>query len=370
MEDNKIKILHIVTIMDVGGIETMLMNYLRKIDLKKFEFSFLVHRREAGFYDSELQDYGCKIYYLPAIKFINIKEYIKKCSAFFLNHSEFDIIHSHLDSLSFIPLYFAKKNGYTRLIAHSHCNNFDYNSKYFFRVIAKKLTQKTANNFIACSSEAGKYMFNNKKFFILKNGIDVNKFKFSKEKRDELRKKLNVEDKFVVGHIGRFNTVKNHVFLIDVFYELKKIEPKSVLLLIGVGPEQEIIKKKCIRLKLDRDVIFLNLITDTYNYLNVFDIFLLPSIYEGLGIVAIEAQCNGLPCLLSDKVAEEANLTNLVTRLSLEKNPNEWAKTCFDIFQNKERSYYFLEIKEQKYDINENVKKLEKFYFDLLKNKK
>lgn len=359
------RILHIVTIMNRAGLETMLMNYYRKIDRNKIQFDFLVHRSEEGDYDDEIKSLGGKIYYAPAINLKNIFLYNKIVKDFFTNHKEYKIVHSHIDALSCFPLKAAKSAGIPIRIAHSHNNNFNKDAKYFFRLICKKRIKFYATDYFGCSKEAINFMFGNNIInpTVLKNAIDSDKYSFNEKSRDNIREKLGINGKFVIGHIGRFSYQKNHEFLIDVFSEILKLHSNSTLLLIGSGEEEEKIKLKVKNLNLENSVQFLGTRDDIPSLLHGMDVFILPSHFEGLGIVLIEAQAAGLHCLTSaDFVTNEAKITNFLEYISLQKNPSVWAKKALEYNEEYERICTKKQIKDAGYDIEEQALLLQNYY--------
>lgn len=312
----KIRVLHVVTIMDVGGIETTIMNYLRNVDRSKVHFDFLVHRERTGFFDEEIKLLGANIYHAPAFSLKNMRNYSVFMNDFFKRNT-YDIVHSHLDALSYFPLKAAKKKGIPVRIAHSHVNGFDRNLSLPLRELFKRLIPYSATNFMACSQTAGEFMFGKQKFDILLNPIHVDMFKFNKKNREELRSNLGFNKKIVIGHVGRFDIAKNHKFILEIAKEL----PSDVFefVFIGDGVLRSEIMEEAKSLGLN-NLRFLGIKEDIYTYLSSFDALILPSFYEGLGIVAIEAQVNGLPVFISEGVSPNVIIADNVFRLKLDHN--------------------------------------------------
>ena len=198
-----IRVLHIVTYMGRGGLETMLMNYYRHIDRSKVQFDFLVHRQERFDYDDEIEILGGRIYHLPRLNPWS-KTYIKALGEFFREHTEYKIVHSHIDCMSAIPLRVAKKAGVPVRLAHSHSSNQDKNLKYYLKLYYKSRISQSATNLFACSEEAGRWMFGKQNFFVLPNAIDTKQYIYNAEKRNKVRKELGLDDALVIGHVGRF----------------------------------------------------------------------------------------------------------------------------------------------------------------------
>lgn len=362
-----IRVLQVVTKMDRGGLETFIMNIYRHIDREKIQFDFLTHRMQAGDYDDEITALGGKIYHVCSISTKNLFQYKKQLKQFFTEHREYRIVHSHLDSLSTLVLHAAKKAGVPVRIAHSHNTNFDKDIKIAIRYFSKFLLKFQANWFCACSLVAGTFMFGKKtvkntKYFQINNAIDVDKFTYQPSVRLEVQRTLNLNHKFVVGHVGRFEYQKNHEFLIDVFNQVYKQNTNAVLLLIGRGKNQTNIKNRVDELHLSNAVRFLGVRSDISDLMQAMDVFVLPSRFEGLGIVLIEAQAAGLKCLASDIVVpREAKVTELLTYISLESSPKVWADEIIKCegFAHKNTSE---QIKQEGYDITGQAEKLQHFY--------
>ena len=228
------------------------------------------------------------------------------------------------------------------------------------------MSVKLANSYIACSEEAGKFLFKNKKFTVIKNSIDISNYIYNEQKRSELRKKYKIEDKIVVGEFGRLCQQKNQLFMIDIFNELLKLNDRYFLILVGNGELESKIKEKIKRYQIDDKVLMLGSRNDVNDLYNALDIFVLPSLYEGLGIVLIEAQANGLHCITSKKnVPIEAKVSNLLSYIDLNNNPKEWA----DAIQKTKLTRECVEknIKEKGYDICQNAISLEEYYKNLMK---
>ena len=360
-----IRVLHVVTIMNRGGLETMIMNYYRKIDRSKIQFDFLVHRYEKGAYDNEILSLGGKIYRISRLNPFSLG-YRKKLNTFFMENN-YDYIHVHQDCMSSIVLKYAYKNNIRIRIAHSHNANQDKNLKYIIKLLYKKFIPKYATHLFACGKEAGDWMFGNSRYFIVNNAIDAGKYRFNIEVRNKMRKKLNLSNQLVIVHVGRFNHQKNHPFLIDIFNELNKLNNNVVLFLIGDGNDRYVIEKKVKELDLSTKVKFLGIRNDVSDLLQARDIFLLPSYYEGLSLASVEAQASGLPCLISDTIPIECKKTDLVWQMSLNKSSKQWAEKIIELSK-IERIDTYEKIKKENFDINENVKWLSDFYIKLSHN--
>lgn len=357
---NPIRILQVTTIMNRGGLETMIMNYYRKLDRSKVQFDFLVHREERGDYDDEIESMGGKIYRMPRIMPGNYRKYFKSLDDFFKANKEYKVVHSHINENSGFVLRAAKKYNIPCRIAHSHQSDLKVDYKYPFRMFAR-LYLKNANNYFACGDRAGKWLFGKKDFTILNNAVDSELFRINKDSSERVRKELKIEDKFVIGHVGRFNPQKNHEFLISVFNEILKIKENAVLLLIGEGYLEEKIKEQVKDLGIEENVKFLGLRTDIPDLMQGMDLFLFPSLFEGLPVVLVEAQAAGLKCVTSTGVTKESDLTNSIEFYDLNLSPKEWAQKILSLDINKKDNSQIL--KEKGYDSATNIKWLVDFYF-------
>lgn len=362
---NKIKpirVLHVVTTMNRGGLETMLMNYYRHIDRQEVQFDFLEHRDAESDYDQEILSLGGRIYRLPKLNPFSIS-YHRKLNAFFRHHQEYKIVHVHQDCLSSIALKAAYQNHVPIRIAHSHNASQDQNIKIVVKKALMKSIPRYATQLFACSKEAGDWMFLGKNYQIVRNAIDAKKFLFDEGKRRYVRKKLGIPDsKLVVGHVGRFNFSKNHNFLIDIFYEIQRINENSVLLLVGIGDLEQSIKEKVDKKGLSKKVMFLGKRSDVNDLMQAMDIFIFPSNYEGLPVTLVEAQAAGLPVLKSDHVSNQCKITPYIYTLSLNMSPHDWANKAIQIVNHSSRSNTLKYLIERHYDVYSNAVWLKDFY--------
>ena len=356
-----IRVLHIVTDMNRGGLETMIMNYYRHIDRSRVQFDFLVHRSARAAYDDEIESLGGHIYRISGLNPLSLS-YYHELDVFFKEHTEHKIVHSHLDCMSAYPLRAAKKAGVPVRIAHAHSTKQDNDWKYIFKLISKKFITRYSTDLFACSKSAGKWMFGTDNVTVLNNAIDTEKYVFNPSIREEIRQRLELENSAVIGHVGRFSPVKNHDFIIEVFKSVKNMCPNSKLLLIGDGARKNEIQQKVDQLNLSSDVIFVGSSSNVDMYLQAMDVFVFPSHYEGLGIAAVEAQTAGLPCIVSDKVPSDCSVTSdLVSFLPLTAGAEKWAKLVYSKLNTK-RTNRGEEVKSCGYDIFSQSIKLEEFY--------
>lgn len=365
-----IRILQVVTQMDRAGLETMLMNYYRQIDRECLQFDFLKHREKSGAYDKEIIALGGRIYHVPAIAPRSFPRYLKALETFFTEHPEYRVVHSHLDALSGFVLQAAKKAGLPVRIAHSHNNGFERDYKFPIRLAAKQLLPMCATHYWGCSSEAlrflfGKNLMSDPKWRILPNAIDLDRFTFSPTVRREIRQELELGDALVLGHIGRICYQKNQEFLLEIFAEVKKRREDTILLLIGDGKDREVLLERARKLRVEDSIRMMGVREDIPRLLQGMDLFLLPSRFEGLGIVLLEAQAAGLWCLVSDRVSREGNLAGQVVYWPLERSPADWAEKALALAE-KGRAVVRREVfREAGYDIVSAAKSLEQEYMRL-----
>lgn len=359
-KEEPIRILNIVPNMRAAGIESFIMNVYRNIDREKVQFDFIVHNKRREFFDDEIEKLGGKIYRLSFKDDKNIVKYIKDLNNFFKNHKEYKIVHGHMQSMMPLYLYIAKKNKIPIRIAHSHNGSYEKTVKGFILHIFSRFSKKFSSHNIACSNLAGKYLFGKKSFIVIPNGIDVKKFEFNENIRKIVRNELNLSNEYVIGHVGRFELQKNHRFLIETFNEKLKENSNYVLLLVGEGKYEKEIKKLVKELNIQNKVKFLGVRNDMNRLYQAMDCFILPSLYEGLPVVGVEAQASGLKCLFSDTITKELKITPNAVFISL-KSKQKWLEEI-DNDNNFENRKKFAKIVAQDFEIKNISKKLEKFY--------
>lgn len=357
-----IRVLQVVTHMERGGLESTLMNYYRHIDRERVQFDFLVHRQERAAFDDEIESLGGKLYRLPRL--VPWSEgYLAALNHFFDEHPEYKIVHVHQDCLSSVILRAAAQHNIPVRIAHSHNANQDKNLKYPIKLWYKRSIPKYTTNLFACGKDAGDWMFGGAPYQIINNAIDATAYSFNPKKRIEMRHQLGLADKLIIGHVGRFNPQKNHLFLLDIFAALLKKEPNAVLLLVGGGEDMLKIQAKAHALGIAEHVRFLGVRSDVADLMQAMDVFVFPSLYEGLGIVLIEAQAAGLPCVVSDTIPREAYLTDLVTAERLSSSTETWADNILEK-RNFPRTDRRAEIAAHGFDITTEAVKLQEFYIN------
>lgn len=327
------RILHVVNTMNVGGTETVLMNIYRRIDRLKLQFDFVVHMPEEGVYEAEIDSLGGRVFRVEKYHVKNYLTYSHWWRSFLAEHPEYRIVHCHQGSVAPVCLHEVNRAGRIS-IAHSHATR---NPKRSLRTIVWEAnswpTRLVAKNFLACSEEAGtdrfgKGVVGSSRFHVMRNGIDISRFEFNVRRRREVRRNLGIaESTFVVGHVGRFSEEKNHALLIDAFAEVARRKPGSSLLLVGGGALEAWVRKRVTSVGLDGRVMFLGVRPNIEDYYSAMDVFLFPSHWEGLGMVAVEAQASGLPVVASEAVPTLADVgAGLFERLSLDEPAEAWAR--------------------------------------------
>lgn len=368
-----IRVLQIIGIVAGGGVESVIMNYYEHIDRTKVQFDFVIHNDNRIDITQKVKAMGGKVY--------KVTPYYKNPIAFMydiykiIKNYHYRVVHSNMNTLSTFSLFAAWIAGVPIRILHNHSTSSPGETKRnIMKCILRPFARLFANHYLACSYFAGEWMYGKEmmdrgEVTIINNAIDLKKYAFNPPKREILRKKLGLTDEFVIGHVGRFMFQKNHEFLIDIFAEVHKKCPHMVLLLVGDGPLRPAMEGKVRKLGLTENVKFLGLRNDVQDLYNVMDFFILPSRYEGLGMVGVEAQANGLEILASTEVPEEMKFTNLVKFVSLKYNASIWSDNVIKIYnsQNKIRNDQDVFISNNlKFDIVTQAELLVNYYLQLV----
>ncbi len=358
-----------------GGTEAVMMNIVKYIDKDNFHIDFLImdnipdHTEESRY----LKKQGTNFYYITR-RGVNYRKHIQELNLFFRYHC-YDIVHTHMDAIGEEALKFAKRYGVKSRIAHSHSTEQLANPRgikeFFHRkylLLEKKLLRKYGTHFIACSPEAGKWLFGDKickqpNYKLFKNAIDVSKYVFSEDIRRSKRIDLKMCEKDILMHVGRFSYEKNHTFLVEVFSEVVKRKPNTALVLIGAGEGQRVIEQKIDTLDLKNQVVILNNRTDVNELLQAGDIFVFPSKFEGFSVALLEAQATGIPCIASNRISQTSNVSGKVLFLNIDSTPTVWAEAIINILnQNRTRVSPIEKLISAGYDMKTNIAELEDFY--------
>ena len=324
-----IRVLHSVSNMARAGIETMLMNYYRHIDRDLLQFDFLANKPEPGAYDDEIRGMGGRVFVSPGLNPLHFGRYREFVGGLLADSPEIRIVHAHNEAMGYYALRSAKDAGIGVRIAHAHNTRIIRDYKYPLKMVCKQLLPGAATDWWACGRDAGVYYFGEKRWkergYVLPNAIDTRRFAFRPEVRDRLRREHHLENAFVLGHVGRFNVQKNHARLIPILAETLRAIPEARLALIGVGELEEAVRRQCSEAGLTDRVLFLGQMSNVNEWYQAMDCFVLPSLFEGLPVVGIEAQAAGLPCFFSDRVTRETAIAPGTTFLSLDAPDSEWA---------------------------------------------
>lgn len=382
IEDNRlrwellepIRVLQVIGCMGCGGAEAMLMNYYRHMDRTRVQFDFAVDTTKREMYDDEIESMGGRFYRFPKFNALNFMTYRKAWNDFFKEHAEHGIIHSHIGSSAAVHLKIAKKYGrYT--IAHSHRTMVT--TRNFHDLIWRSCAypvRYVADSFFACSPEAAKDRFGKKvassdRCRVINNAIDVERFAYSPKNREDVRRSLAAgsdagsEGKLIVGHVGRHTPQKNPVFMLEVFAAVRRRRPGALLLQVGEGEMTETMKKRCRELHIEDAVIFAGVRGDVERYYSAMDVFLFPSLWEGLGNTLVEAQTNGLNCVVSDAVPRAADMgAGLYHTLSVNDPADKWAD---EVLFHAERGHMkdaARFTREAGFDISTSAGQLQDFY--------
>lgn len=346
--------------MDRGGVSTFMMNVYEKMHSEKIQIDFLVHTLSKGVRDEDILNLGGKIFRVPARGKNPLKNY-RQIKQIMLD-GNYDVVHAHADAGNSTILSIAKECDIPIRISHCHNTNYTNKSllKKFLNEQFKKQIPRYATHLWACSEKAGEWLYGNHSFEVIPNAIDVQKFIYSPQLSKDLRKELNLENKFVIGHVGRFDYQKNHDFLLKVFAEVVHEREDAHLVLIGKGELEEVIKKQANQLGILDKISFLGESSNVNKLINVFDVGVFPSLFEGFSIAMVEMQVNGLPLVVSDNVPSEINLTDNIRFLSLDETVKYWCKT---ILETKGRDTGAVDkIIAKGYNLSDMVNKLTKTY--------
>ena len=368
-----IRVLHNIASLHFGGVQAFVMNIYNNIDRTKVQFDFIVTPEEKKGLYSQVEQLGGRVYVCPKYTRMNHFAYYKWWNNFFTAYPEYHVIHGHVRSTASIYLKIAKKHGLAT-IAHSHSTS---NGSGFLGLIKNTMQlpiRHIADYLFACSDKAGVWLYGEAatkrpNYKMIPNGVDLGRFAFHEEKRKEMRQELGIaEDTFVLGHIGRITVPKNHQFLVELFADYHKENSNSRLLLVGDGELLDTVRQQCAQRGISEAVIMTGSKTNTEDYYQAMDVFVFPSLWEGLPVSVVEAQANGLHCLLSDIITHDVDLTNQVEYLSL--NDEElWLK---EIARIKETMRAAItkdnQMKLQSFDATVVAKKLQDFYLE--KNEK
>lgn len=365
-----IRIAQVIGITGCGGVESFVMNYYEHIDRNKVQFDFLVESTSKIIDEKKISEMGGKVIIIPSYK--NPFRYMRELKRIFLkNH--YDIVHSNMNTLSFFSLRAAKKAGVKVRIAHSHStSNSKEHLRNLIKLFLRPLSKIYATHYFACSEKAGKWLFGNRTFkkrkvIIINNAIDTERFSFSQKERDRIRNSLNLNSDLVIGNVGRFVPQKNHEFLIDIFNNIQKKRSDVKLILLGDGPLYQQLKNQIEKYKISNKVLFLGAQEHPESFYQAMDCFVMTSLYEGLPLVAIEAQANGLKCFLSSEITDEVKVLDSTKFIDIrDKDLELWTNEIINT-QNFERTLNLEALRNSKFNICGETEKMQELYELLLK---
>lgn len=368
--DRPIKVAQIIGRTLNGGVENLILNYYLNIDRSRVQFDFFVESTSEIINQEKIEALGGKVIIIPSIK--NIAQYRKQLKSKFLD-GHYDIVQSNINTLSVFPLSVAKKCGVKIRIANSlSTSNRSEHLRNAIKTVLKPASKKFATHYFACSDLAGEWQFGKKicsssKYYKVFNAVDLDRYKYSSSIREEFRNKYKLNDKFVVGTIGRLENQKNHLFLLDIFKEIYLLRKDSFLIIIGDGNKEQELKEKAKQLGIDEHVSILTsrevgVRGSASKFYSAFDCFVLPSLYEGLPTVGIEAQIASLPCFFASTITKETTISDRTFYLDIRQTPSEWAKEIVEKSQKFNRNDIIL---CEDYDIKVQGKKLTELYISL-----
>lgn len=365
-----IRILHMIGSFEVGGSQALVINLYKAIDRSKIQFDFIVDHPDRMELAPVVQELGARIFFMPTFVGGNILQVKKAWNTFFKEHPEYKILHSHVRSYASIYLPIAKKYG-LKTIIHSHSTSNGRGITSVIKRIMQYPLRYQADFFMACSKEAGEWLFGKRvcqqaNYSVINNAIDADKFVFSAKERERTRKELNIEDEFVVGFLARTTEAKNPLFILDVFEKVLLHVPSAKLLFVGDGELLKEVQRKAALNQVSDSVIFTGARSDVNNMFFAMDVYLLPSKWEGLGISLVEAQATGLKCVCSENIPDHAIVTDCVTRLFLNDGAECWAKhICAPQYRQYVRENKLMDIYQSGFHIGEISQKLENFYTEI-----
>lgn len=367
-----IRILHYIGTLELGGSQTFVMELYRNMDREEIQFDFVIFPGWRGPLYDEIVKLGGKIYECPKYNGLNHTNYKRWWNRFLREHPEYTVIHGHVRSVASIYLPIMRRhNRYT--IIHSHSMSNGDGVRALVKTVLQFPIRRLADYYLACSDDAGRWLFGDEiirsgRYMTISNAINIERFSYSIDSRVEVRKVYELNDSFVIGHVGRFVEVKNHEYLLDIVKKLSEIdsEGKYRLLLIGDGPRVEKIKRSATEMGISDQVIFAGNQSDVGRFYSAMDVFTFPSKWEGLGIAAIEAQISGLPVIISEHVPKCVDIgAGLVESVKL-TDPDEWCNKIIGVARSmKERSSHTEEARKAGYDIKDNVNVMKEFYLKL-----
>lgn len=369
----KIRVLQFTIAESKGGRTQYVLNIWKHIDKTKIQFDFITFSPALSF-EQELLEEGCKIYHISCHPEVDREQFIREFDAVLDNG--YDVIHIHTSFWKDVIVEErAKAKGINKIIIHSHstsCGNSltreeEEEGIKLHNQVKSRLTEDMATDYWACSEEAAEWLYGGRidkqKIKIIPNAIDTERFSYNPQQREEIRTDLGLKDKFVLGHVGRLEYVKNHAFMLELLKQVVKVDSNIILLLVGDGRLAESIREKARELEIENNVLMVGKSDVPEKYMQAMDVFLFPSLFEGFGLAVLEAQSAGLKCICSQEVPEKVMLTENVERLSLDSG-HIWADRILDLRNGYERNSQSDVIRRNGYDIHEQIRQIEQAYME------
>ena len=365
-----IRVLHSVSNMDRAGIETMLMNYYRHMDREKIQFDFLCNKQKRGAYEEEILSLGGRVYRTPGLNPIKYPQYLQYMKNLFRENPDCRIVEAHNGAFGAYALNAARHCGVPVRILHAHGASIGKDWKLPLKLLCRALLPLSTTEHFTCGDAAAQCYFSaktmgNADYILIPNAIEIDRFAFDENVRQKLRADNNLEGKHVIGHVGRFSHEKNHMFLLKSFACLLKQDPTACLVLIGDGENMEAVQAAAERLNISENVRFLGNIPNVHEWYQAFDVFVLPSVREGLPVVGVEAQAADLPCIFSATITREVHILDKTRFVDLKAGPQAWAEEIAQALCNTHRENVGKLIADRGYDISTEAAKLQERYMKL-----
>ena len=361
----KARVLEIIGKRPVGGVGTVMLNYQTYVDAEKVQMDYLIFGEKSEHFDEQVKALGSEVYMYPALSGSQMGRTKAYLEEFFSKYAkEYDIVHLHAPTIAFLAFPIAAKYGIKHRIIHSHATLY---AESKIKAIRNKILWSMANgkitDRIGCSKAAGDFLFGKDEFTVLKNAIAYESYLYDEVLRDEVRAREGVDDMLVVGNVGRFSLQKNQTYLVEIFAKIKELHPKSVLWLVGDGELRSEVETKIAQLGLQSEVKLFGMVKNTKELYQAMDVMVMPSLFEGLPMVGVEAQASGLPCVFSDTITREVDVVGC-PYLSLEASKEDWAKAALDVVDARERRSYPKELDRMGFNIKLEAKRLENLYLE------
>ena len=356
---DQIRVLHVIGTMYPGGMENFIMNLYENIDRNLIQFDFAVHMIKENDYTEKIKEMGGSVYILPRLMHDPLKNI---CELYkIVKDNRYKIVIRHTSNALVAPQLWAAKMAGAMVVCHSHTET---DSKLLPHRIGRMFINKCVDERFACSDNAGKWMFKNGNYRIVRNAVDIEKFTYNTQAGEKIRREFGMYGKNIYCHIGNFSATKNHKFLLKIYAEIAEIDSNAAFFCVGEGDLRTEIERQAVELGIQDKLILTGVRKDVSDLMSFFDVLIFPSIYEGLPLTLIEAQVSGLPCLISDTITDEVIVTNgLVEMESIRRSPKIWAEKAVEMAKDPDRTCQYENIKENGYDI----KSLSKWYEDFFK---